>query len=153
MANYIKPVVFKLGNELYGVDINMVRGIENQLNIVPVPNAISYVKGIINLRGEVVPIYSLKRKFNMPDTTPLRSCIIINLEQTLLALEVDEVVEIGQLDDKNITPMPTIVKKEDTMYLDRVANVDGKLIILLDVNKLLTEDEVESVIKLAEDLQ
>lgn len=153
MASYIKPVVFKLGNELYGVDINLVQSIENQINIVPVPNAISYVKGIINLRGEVVPIYSLKRKFNMSDVVPLKSCIIINAGSVKLALEVDEVVEIGDMKESDITPMPILVKNADTRYLDRVANVAGKLIVLLDVNKLLTAEEEESVIKLAEDMQ
>ncbi len=153
MANYNKPVVFKLGNELYGVDINLVQGIENNVNMVPVPNAVAYVKGIINLRGVVVPVYSLKRKFNMQDDNNARSWIIITAGNAMLALEVDEVIEIGNMEPKDITPMPILVKSVETKYLDRVANVSGKLIVLLDVNKLLTEEEEESVMKLAEDMQ
>lgn len=153
MANYNKPVVFKLGNELYGVDINLVQGIENNVNMVPVPNAVAYVKGIINLRGVVVPVYSLKRKFNMQDDNNARSWIIITAGNAMLALEVDEVIEIGNMEPKDITPMPILVKSAETKYLDRVANVSGKLIVLLDVNKLLTEEEEESVMKLAEDMQ
>lgn len=153
MANYIKPVVFRLGQELYGVDINLVQAIENQINVVPVPNSVSYVKGIINLRGEVVPVYSLKRKFNMPQDGEVKSCIIANLDNCKLAIEVDEVVEISDIKPDNITQMPILVRNSETRYLDRVANVDGKLIVLLDVTKLLTKEEEESVVKLAEDMQ
>ncbi len=153
MANYMKPVVFKLGNELYGVDINLVQGIENHVSMVPVPNAVTYVKGIINLRGVVVPVYSLKRKFNMPDDVQAKSWIIITAGNAMIALEVDEVVEIGNMEPKNITPMPILVKKQDTLYLDRVANTSDGLVVLLDVGHLLTEEEEESVIKLAEDMQ
>ena len=65
MADYIKPVVFKVGELLYGVDINLVQSIEKQVKVVPVPNATDYIKGIVNLRNEVIPLYSLKRKFKM----------------------------------------------------------------------------------------
>ena len=153
MADYIKPVVFKLGNEAFGVDINLVLGIENQINIVNVPNAVSYVKGIINLRGQVVPVYSLKRKFNIPDDEPSRNSIIINTGDVMIALEVDEVLEISDIKEENIVPMPVMIKTIETKYLDRVANIDGKLVILLDVTKLLTEEEEAGVKKLAEDMQ
>lgn len=63
MANYVKPVVFLLGKEMYGVDINLVQSIEKDLNVVPVPNSQSYIKGIVNMRNEVIPVYSLARKF------------------------------------------------------------------------------------------
>lgn len=153
MADYIKPVVFKLGNQAFGVDISLVLGIENQINIVNVPNAVSYVKGIINLRGQVVPVYSLKRKFNIPDDEPSRNSIIINTGDVMIALEVDEVLEISDIREENIVPMPVMIKTIETKYLDRVANIDGKLVILLDVTKLLTEEEEAGVKKLAEDMQ
>ena len=90
MANYVKPVVFLLGKEMYGVDINLVQSIEKDLNVVPVPNSQSYIK---------------------------------------------EVLEINDIDESHILPMPSMLVKADTQYLDRVANVDGKLILLLDVEK------------------
>ena len=66
MADF-KPVVFKLENELYGLDINKVQGIEKEQQVVHVPNTASYIKGIMNLRGEVIPVYSLRKKFGMSD--------------------------------------------------------------------------------------
>ena len=67
MSDYIKPVVFKVGNEMYGVDINLVQSIEREIQVVPVPNSMPYIKGIVNLRSEVIPVYSLKKKFGLVD--------------------------------------------------------------------------------------
>lgn len=153
MADYVKPVVLKIGKESYGVDINLVQSIESDIDIVPVPNSIAYVKGIVNLRNEVIPIYSLKRKFNMPDDGSSRSCVIIDTGEVKIALEVDQVVEISELSPEMISPMPMIIKNAATAYMDRVANVGGKLIVLLDVKKLLTDEESEAVKKLAEDMK
>ena len=147
MANYVKPVVFLLGKEMYGVDINLVQSIEKDLNVVPVPNSQSYIKGIVNMRNEVIPVYSLARKFGKEQEATAESTIIISSGGLKLALEVDEVLEI------NILPMPSMLVKADTQYLDRVANVDGKLILLLDVEKLLSDDEAEDVKKITEELQ
>lgn len=153
MADYVKPVVFKVGNESYGVDINLVQSIENDINIVPVPNSIAYVKGIVNLRGEVIPVYSLKKKFNMPDDGSGRSCVVISTGEIKIALEVDEVIEISDISPDMIIPMPAIIVNAETAYMDRVANTDGKLIVLLDVQKLLTDEESEAVKKLTEDMK
>lgn len=153
MANYDKPVVFKVGNESYGVDINLVQSIENDINIVPVPNSVEYVKGIVNLRGEVIPLYSLKRKFNMPDDSSSRSCVIISIGEIKIAIEVDEVVEISEVRPDMIMPMPRIIINAETVFMDRVANIGGKLVILLDVERLLTDEESETMKRLAEDMK
>lgn len=153
MADYMKPVVFKIEEEMFGVDINLVQSIEKQIKVIPVPNAVSYVKGIINLRGEVVPVYSLKRKFGMADEKAADSMIIIHTSGVKIALEVDQVMEIDDIGADKIAGMPTLVKKDDTLYLDRVANVNGRLIILLDVHKLLSETETANVKQLADEMQ
>ena len=153
MANHVKPVVFLLGKEMYGVDINLVQSIEKDLNVVPVPNSQSYIKGIVNMRNEVIPVYSLARKFGKEQEATAESTIIISSGGLDLALEVDEVLEINDIDESHILPMPSMLVKADTQYLDRVANVDGKLILLLDVEKLLSDDEAEDVKKITEELQ
>lgn len=153
MAEYLKPVVFKLGKESYGVDINLVHSIEKQMNVVPVPNSLQYIKGIINLRGEVIPVFSLKKKFNMPNADVAgANTIIVKLPELIIAFEVDEVEEIHDIEMSNIVDMPNIVKTQELKYFDRVANIDGKLIVLLDVNYLLSESEQQTVKGFAEDL-
>lgn len=153
MADYMKPVVFKIVNEVFGVDINLVQSIEKQIEVVPVPNSVSYIKGIINLRGEVVPVYSLKQKFGLENAPMSDSTIIMNASGVKIALEVDEVMEIDDINPDKIAAMPALVKTKDTAYLDRVANVNGRLVILLDINALLSADETESVKQLAEKMQ
>lgn len=153
MADYMKPVVFKLGKYEYGVDIELVQSIEKGINIVPVPNSNEYISGIVNLRGEVIPAYNLKKKFNVQTgTSDNESIIIVSLPEVKLALEVDEVLEISDIDADKIVPMPILVKGNDTEYLDRVANSDGQLIILLDIKKLLNEEETAGVKEFTEQL-
>ncbi len=99
------------------------------------------------MRNEVIPVYSLARKFGKEQEATAESTIIISSGGLKLALEVDEVLEINDIDESHILPMPSMLVKADTQYLDRVANVDGKLILLLDVEKLLSDDEAEDVEK------
>lgn len=153
MSDYIKPVVFKVGNEMYGVDINLVQSIEREIQVVPVPNSMSYIKGIVNLRSEVIPVYSLKKKFGLVDNGVSENTIIIDTKNVKLALEVDEVVEIGDIEPENIVPMPEIALNAQTQYMPRVAHVDGNLIILLDVTELLSEEEEAVVKQMAEDMK
>ena len=150
MADYIKPVIFRLGNQQFGVDINLVQSIEREINIVRVPNAMKYISGI------VIPAFSLRKKFGTDDNVGVigeDSTVIVNIPGVVkLALEVDEVLEIGDIDAQSIVQMPALAKTVDTEYLDRVANVNGQLVILLDVEKLLTQSEAESVKKFTEDM-
>ena len=90
MADYIRPVVFTLGGQKFGVDINLVQSIERQVDVVPVPNAMKYISGIVNLRGEVIPVMSLKKKFSMDDTAESKgnNTVIVNLPDMKIALEV-----------------------------------------------------------------
>ncbi len=152
MADYMKPVIFKLNDKMFGVDINKVQGIEKQINIVPVPNSTSYIDGIINLRGEVVPVYDLKKKFGMTYDGRSENFIIVRMNGIALALGVDTVLEIDDLPADKVVAMPGMVKKADTMYLDRVANLKDGLVILLDIEKLLTDEETNGVKKLTDDM-
>lgn len=154
MADYIRPVVFTLGGQEFGVDINLVQSIERQIDVVPVPNSMKYISGIVNLRGEVIPVMSLKKKFSMDDSADTKgnNTVIVNLPDMKIALEVDEVLEIGELNAEKIVDMPKLAKNEETEYLDRVASVDGDLVILLDINKILSEDEAQGVKEFAEQM-
>ena len=150
MASYVKPVVFKLGEEYYGVDINAVRGIEKEISIVPVPNSVAYIKGIINLRGEVIPLMHLNMK---NDGVPGGNLIIVKVGEVSIALDVDEVNEIDDIAPENIVDMPSMIKTREVSYFDRVANVGGRLIVLIDIDYLLTQAEQEAVQSMTEELK
>lgn len=140
-----KPVVFSLGKEEYGVNINIVQGIENVLPIVPLHNGNQNIKGIINLRGDIIPVYSLRKKFGLPEVsyTEKTKFIITKSEDLLIALEVDNVGDIQNVDEENIFDIPKIIMNQDIAYYDKIINVNNRIILMLDVSKLLNEEETK----------
>lgn len=148
-----KPVVFKLDTELYGLDINKVQGIEKEQQVVRVPNTATYIKGIMNLRGDVIPVYSLRKKFGMPETNSADiQYIIVRANGSLLALEVDSVDEIHNVESGDIHVVPSIVNSVETRYFDKVLKTGRGLIITIDIDKLLSDEEVEQIQQMKESL-
>ncbi|MGB8452254.1 MAG: chemotaxis protein CheW [Anaerocolumna sp.] len=146
-TNQIKQVIFTLGGEEFGLDIMLVNAIEKYTDLIPIPNAPSYIRGIINLRGEVIPVFSLRRKFGlaekkMDDNTKL---IITKSNDIFLAYEVDAVKEILEISAENISETPAIVKSLHTSYIQCVANINGRMILLLNHNGILSVKEQESI--------
>ncbi len=146
-----KPVLFKLGSETYGIDIAKVQGIENQQEVIRVPNTASYIKGIMNLRGEIIPVYNLRNKFGMPDEEGEKQYIIINTGEVMVALEVDKVEEIFNATD--IHEAPVIVKGGTTAYIDKVVNLGSKIVVTIDVENLLTPDEKAGVKNMVDSME
>lgn len=149
-----KPVVFKLGNEEYGVDIKNVQAIENVVPIVPIPNSNKDVLGIINLRGEVIPVYSIRSKFNMSKLqyTEDTKFVIVKSNNLVFALEVDKVDEIQNINDGMVHDMPSIVNSRDTLYARKVININGRLIVIINVENLLSDDEKEQLKQIVENM-
>lgn len=149
-----KPVVFMVGNQEYGVDIGLVKGIEKVQNIVRVPNSNADIKGIINLRGDVIPIYSLRHHFKMDEIEPTEDTkfIIVNTQGVCIALEVEKVEEIHEIDQSMIHDIPAIVKSEDTKYIDKVININGRLILVLNIDHLLSDEEAKKIQQMVDDM-
>lgn len=147
-----KQVIFKLGNEEYGMDISLVNGIENYTSVVPIPNAPEHIIGILNLRGDVIPVYSLRKKFRMEETptTTATQLLVTNCRGTLIGYKVDSVSEIVEFDETLIQPIPAIVRSEDTSYARGVAERKGQLIVLLDIENILNERERKAAKEFAE---
>lgn len=144
-----KPVVFKVGSQRFGVDISKVQGIEKEQAIVAVPNTADYIKGIINLRGDVIPVYSLKKKFNMKDTAGNEpQYIIVWIKDSLMALEVDGVEEIHNVETDMLHSVPAIINSGDTSYMQNVVSSGDDLIIIIDIDQLLSASEYEKMDKL-----
>jgi purine-binding chemotaxis protein CheW len=100
----------------------------------------------MNLRGDVIPVYSLRRKFGLPEaTTEDIQYIIVYTNDTLLALEVDNVDEIHNIDDNDVHIVPSIVTNADTRYFDKVLKTSRGLIITIDIDKLLSDEEMSQI--------
>lgn len=146
-----KPVLFKLGAETYGVDISKVQAIENQQEVVRVPNTASYIKGIIKLRGDIIPVYNLKNKFGIAEDECEKQYIIVDTGEITIALEVDKVDEIFNASE--VYDAPVIVKGGATAYIDKVVNLGEKIVVTIDVYNLLTKEEKENIKNMLESLE
>lgn len=141
-----KPIIFKLNEEYYGIDISRVNAIEPIQKIVRIPNAPSYIRGIINLRGTVIPVFSLREKFGLePNRGNTSKLIVTKISGMDIAIEVDEVSEIQNVDNMNISVPPRIVVGNDTEYLGSIAKVDGNLVIIINLDRLISEDEYSDI--------
>ncbi len=140
-------VVFKLGKEEYGIDIMNVREIVQYQECVKIPNSPKFIEGIINFRGKVIPIICLKKRFRMEDKTidANTRIIVINLNDRQIGFLVDEASQTIRLDDANIDPTPEIISGIERKYITGVGKHDDRLIILIDLEKVLTEDEKEKI--------
>lgn len=146
-----KQVIFKLGNQEFGLGILHVKAIEKYMDIVPIPNAPSYIEGIINLRGDVIPVYSLRSKFGLPKKTVDENTklIVTKSKDVMMAFEVDSVNEIVEIAGSDIHEAPAIIRAESTAYINYVADVDKRLVVLLNLDGILSDAEKGALEKVA----
>jgi purine-binding chemotaxis protein CheW len=142
--NSTQYIVVKIGNEQYGIDISNVDNIVRMQKIIRVPKAQHYFKGVINLRGVIVPVMSIRLKMQLEDDQfDNRSRIIIlKMDQALIGIIVDEVKEVVTLENSDIEKMAYDSKDERISYINGIGKHDGELISLLDINSVITEKEL-----------
>ena len=140
-------VVFDLANEHYGVDIGAVDRIIELQDITAVPHAPEFVEGITNLRGMVLPVVDLRRRFSLPteDATRESRIIVIELDGAKAGMMVDAVTEVLYVSEENVEPPSPLVSSVDSSFITGIAKVDERLIILLDLDKILSHNEQASL--------
>ncbi|MGE4506456.1 MAG: chemotaxis protein CheW [Desulfovibrionaceae bacterium] len=145
----IQLVTFSIGEEVFGVDILAVQEIIRLLDITRVPRAPHFVEGVINLRGKVIPIVDLRKRFDLPEKKYDKSTriIVINMESITVGFVVDEVSEVLRIPANMVDTPPGVVSGLDTDYIDGVGKLDDQLLILLDLNRLLANHEMEALAK------
>lgn len=136
-------VTFRLDDETYGINVMQVQEVLRYSEIAPVPGAPDYVLGIINLRGNVVTVIDTRRRFALPDyeVSDSTRIIIIEAAKQVVGLLVDSVAEVVYLRASEIESAPDVGNDESSKYIQGVVTRDKELLILVDVNRLLTEDE------------
>lgn len=144
MSELIQLVSFNLEREEYGVDVLKVIEIIRMSNITRVPNTTHYVEGVLNLRGKVIPIISMRRKFNLPDAESDKQTriMVMDVEGQLMGFIVDAVSEVIRISQGEIQPPPTAVASGiDQECLAGVVNQPERLLMLLELEKLISQDE------------
>mgnify|MGYP000580152556 CR=1 FL=1 len=152
MSQYAgKYLTFELGEETYGLEILKVQEIIKMQEITKVPRTPDYVKGVINLRGKVMPVIDLRRIFEMEDVEASRdTCIIVVQVQRgetsiILGVIVDKVSEVLEIGAEEIEPPPALGTQVDTQFILGMAKTKDSVKILLDIDKVMTEGEMESL--------
>lgn len=140
-------VVFQLAGETYGLDINCVQEIIRIQEITRVPRTPDFVEGVINLRGRIIPVIDLRKRFSLPlgEQTANSRIIVVEVEEVTVGFIVDAVSEVLRLSSEDIEPPPSIMGGINTAYLRGVGKKQDRLIILLDVGKVLEEKEYQQL--------
>jgi purine-binding chemotaxis protein CheW len=139
----LQQVVFKLDKEEYGLDIMKVNGIEKYQEVVKIPNSPDYIEGMINLRGEVLPIFSLRKKFDLSDkeTDEETKIIVAYTNDLKVGFVVDSVQEILQINEEDVEVAPPIVTGIDRKYIKSIAKVEDRMVTLIDIDLIVTDEE------------
>ncbi|MDB2414573.1 chemotaxis protein CheW [Rickettsiales bacterium] len=142
-------LTFTVGGEEYGVEITKIREIKGWAETTRLPNSPSFMKGVINLRGLVIPIFDLRGRFSMGTTEPTEKnvVIIIALEERLVGVLVDTVSDILSVDSNDIRPAPQIETDLDVEFIDGLISIKDKMVVLLNVNNLFDAETMQDVTK------
>ena len=140
-------VTFELEDETYGINVMQVQEVLRETEVAPVPGAPHYVIGIINLRGNVVSVIDARIRFGLStiERTDMTRIIVIEARQQIIGILVDSVAEVVDVKMSEIETAPNVGNDESSRYIDGVVSRDDKLLILVDLDKLLSEEEWGSI--------
>ncbi len=152
-------LTFIIAGEEYGVDILCVQEIRGWEQATPIPNAPKHIKGVINLRGTIVPIIELRQCFGMEsiEYTPITVVIVLKVNtdkgERIMGIVVDAVSDVYALAEKDMRPAPDIGASMNTDFIKGLTNVDEKMVILLNIDKLLTIDDMPDLSNLSKQIE
>ena len=136
-------VTFRLDNETYGINVMQVQEVLRYSEIAPVPGAPSYVLGIINLRGNVVTVIDTRQRFGLDsaEVTDNTRIVIIEADKQVVGILVDSVAEVVYLRQSEVETAPNVGNDESAKFIQGVCNKNGELLILVELDKMMTEEE------------
>jgi purine-binding chemotaxis protein CheW len=135
---------FALGDQQYGIEILKVQEIKGYSGITPIPNTAEHIRGVMNLRGTVIPVVDLRAKFSLEPRAydKFTVIIVVTVGAKIMGLVVDSVSDVLDIARDDIRPTPDLGRREDTRFISGMANVGDRLVVLLDIDTLLAEDSV-----------
>ncbi len=148
-VNKTKYMTFKSGNEYFGLDIQYVNEIIQIPSITAIPRTEDYIKGLINLRGKIIPVIDVRLRFHQePLKYDARTCIIVvNVSEITVGLIVEQIAEVIEIKEENILPPPKMgrVDKTDHRFVYGIARVGNSVKLLLDPDKLLHDEDLSAI--------
>jgi purine-binding chemotaxis protein CheW len=143
----LQVVVFQVGGERYGVEVGQVQSIERMSTITRVPRTLSFIRGVMNLRGIVVPVIDLRERFGLTaaESTDETRIIIVHVDEMTVGLIVDSVLDVQMIDESLIESAPSMIGGLEAAYLHGIAKVGDDVLILLNLTKVLSKVEEEQL--------
>ncbi len=140
-------VTFYINDELYGIPVLQVQEIIGMTKITSVPNSLPYMKGVIDLRGEVVPVIDMRNKFGMPETeySSFTVIIIVEVGDRLVGMVVDSVSDVLNIPVKDMREMPQLSSKVQRDFIDGIGQCGSDLVIILNAERILTTEELNRI--------
>jgi len=147
-AELMQLVTFSIGDEEFGVDILKVQEIIRMMEITKVPRAPDFVEGVINLRGKVIPIIDLRKRFRLVSRGHDKHTriIVIEINKMIVGFVVDSVSEVLRIPASTVEPPPPVVSGMESEYISGVGKLEDRLLILLDLDRLLSHEERETLL-------
>lgn len=141
-------VIFYMSGEAFGVDISQIREIIRIQDITAIPNSLEFITGVINLRGQIIAVMNLAKRFGLKEVklTDKARIIVAEVKDNTVGLIVDEVPEVLRIPEDDIDPTPEMIETQiHSEFIKGVGKLENRLIILLDVDKILSHEEIKQV--------
>ncbi len=145
MSEIEQYVIFLLNEQIYGIEILKLKEVVSYRKATPLPNMRGFIKGIINLRGVILPVFDLREKFNLPETTytPFHSIMVMEISGRVMGVIVDEISDVVELFPEEVQATSNLPPGVQAEYIKGIGKKEYELIILLDVDRLLSPEELE----------
>ena len=150
---YVKYLIFRIEDRKYAIELNHVNGTEQNYSVIPFPDAPFGIQGLINLRGRLVPVYSLRQRFGLDPkiTDSGKSVLIARTSGIMIAYEVDSVEFIEELESDDVKEMPKMASNDETAFMNKIINVKNQIVVVVDVNQVLSSEAIEQLEKMIEE--
>jgi len=140
-------VIFRLQELLLGVEILTIKEVLSYRKITPIPSLHSFIKGLINLRGTIMPVFDPRERFRLPDVsyTPFHVILVMEIQGRVMGILADEILDVLEIDSPSFQDTTNLPPGLQTQYLKGIAHEGSNMILLLDMNRLLSQEEVEAL--------
>ncbi|MBE5924643.1 MAG: chemotaxis protein CheW [Lachnospiraceae bacterium] len=152
---YVKYLIFNIADRKYAMELVHVNGTEQNYSVIPIPDAPDNITGVVNLRGKIIPVYSLRGRFGLPTRIDNvnKSLMIVRSSSIMIGYEVDEVVNIEEIDTSDVNSMPQIATfgGSDAVFMNKVLRVGQGIVVVVDVNLVIPDEDIERLERLIEE--